>query len=98
MTCAKDCIDELEKHGIDGKADPYLQSITTACAHFLPFEEIASQILLMVNMANLTVMLPGGDVLSPDEQKKAVKLLREGKTLAEIFKALRPGVAPSVKI
>lgn len=97
MTCSKQCIAELEKHGILGGEDPYFQAIRFGCLHQLPVDEIVLGILVAHHMQQLVGMLPDGDELSPEEKKQAVQMLRNGKSANEVFKKLRPGSTPKPK-
>lgn len=97
MTCAKECIDELGKLGVDASSDPYLEAVRFGCLHHLPPAVIVAGIWLAYRMFLLVNSLPDGNNLSPADKDEAVKLFREEKTVEEVFKALRPNATPKPK-
>lgn len=94
MTCAKETVTALKMHGIDGLAEPYIGAIRFFCLHSFPVGEIVSQILLASDLLKLIAMLPDGDSLLDADRAIAIKLLREGKSVVDIFKKLRPKSTP----
>lgn len=98
MSCAKETVSALKEHGIDGQVEPYIGAIRFYCLHSFPVDEIVSQILLASDLLKLTAMLPDGDMLSDVERTLAIKLLRDGKSVVDIFKQLRPKSTPKVTV
>lgn len=97
MTTVKECIAELGKRGIDGTQEPIIGILKYFCVCDFDLYEIVLPIIAAEGMLHLNAMLPDGDKLTPDEKKLAIKMLKEGKTVVEVFKELRPGVTPKPK-
>jgi hypothetical protein len=93
MTCIKECIAELERLGLAANEEPYLGAMRFGCLHHLPPAEIVAGIWLAYCMLLLVAMLHD-DKFLPAEKNEAVKLLRAGKSVNEVFKTLRPNATP----
>ena len=94
MATLKQCMAELAKHGVDARRESNPAVHYTAmrlCLAGFPLAEIVFEILLVEKMILLIASMPDGRPLSVSDRRKAIKLFREGKSIDEVFKELRPG-------
>jgi hypothetical protein len=100
MATLKECMGKLAEHGIDARraSNPGVHyTVKRLCLAGFPLEEIVFEILLVENLMLLNATMPDGDTLSEDDRRTAIKLLRQGKSIDEVFKQLRPRATRKTK-